>query len=281
MPELPEVETIVRRLQHELAGRVLGKVRLLRTDILHGNPRRFASWLTGKRVERVHRRAKRAILEFSPSGRVVFHLGMTGRLLLTEADAPLEKHTHLTLGFASTRRELRFLDPRRFGGVWLFVGAETPVGPRLGEVGPEPLTLTSKAFRGVLAHGRQIKALLMDQRAIAGLGNIYCDESLHAAGIHPLTPADTLDAVHAERLLVAIKTTLRQAIRHEGSTYMDYRTVDGREGSFQRFHRVYQREDLPCRTCGAAIVCLRVAGRSTFICPSCQPKPNRPNIQTS
>jgi len=140
----------------------------------------------------------------------------------------------------------------------------------LGPLGPEPLELTATAFREVLARKRQIKALLMDQTAIAGLGNIYCDEALHAAGVHPLTRADEISSENAGRLLRAIKSVLRRAIRFQGSTLMDYRSADGEPGSFQRYHRVYGREGEPCRTCRTPIERIQVGGRSTHFCPRCQ-----------
>ena len=132
------------------------------------------------------------------------------------------------------------------------------------------MELRIKDFKHILARRRQIKALLLDQRMIAGLGNIYCDESLHAANIHPLTAARDLGHEEALRLLRAIKATLRKAIRHKGTTMMDYRTADGEAGAFRRFLRVYHREGEPCKRCGAPIERLMVAGRSSFICPRCQ-----------
>lgn len=271
MPELPEAETIARELNRRLARRRLGPVMLLRSDIVHGDPRPLDRLLPGRRVMRVHRQAKRVVLDLQPATRLVFHLGMSGRLYLCGVAESVEKHTHLRIRIAGTRRELRFRDPRRFGGIWCLTGSDRHKGKRLGEVGWEPLETTPAVFRRVLGRRRQIKALLLDQRAIAGLGNIYCDESLHAARIHPLAKAGNLDRATADRLLRAIKTTLRKAIRFGGSTFMDYRRADGAVGSFQRYHRVYNREGKPCHRCGTAIVRIRAAGRSTFLCPKCQP----------
>ena len=279
MPELPEAETIARALHERLAGATLGRVDVARNDVIHGDPRPLDEILPGRRVERAYRRAKRVILALSPSAELVFHLGMSGRLTVAAFDAPVETHTHVRIAVAagwSGRRidggeELRFRDPRRFGGVWCFAGSEAPVGRRLGPLGAEPLELTAAAFRRLLAGRRQVKGLLLDQRVIAGIGNIYCDEALFAAGVHPLRLAAALDAREAGRLLRAIKTTLNKAIRHRGSTLMDYRQADGAEGSFQRLHRVYHREGKPCRKCGMPIERLIVAGRSTFVCTACQP----------
>ena len=221
MPELPEAETIARQLQRQLAGRTLGRVRLTRMDIVHGDPRPLNKLLPGRCVQRVHRRAKRVILGLDAGVELVFRLGMTGRLIVCPTDHPVEKHTHLRIAVADTPHELRFRDPRRFGGIWCLTGSDRQVGKSLGEVGSEPLEATPAAFRNAMNRRRQIKALLMDQAVIAGLGNIYCDESLHAAGVHPLTRADSLSPESADRLLRAIKTTLRRAIRFNGSTLMD------------------------------------------------------------
>ena len=305
MPELPEVETIARQLQAGLAGRSFGRVLHVRSDMVHGANRPLGELLPGLRVRCVRRRAKRVIFELSGcAAEMIVHLGMTGRLLICPCEDPVEKHTHLRVAVRDSGLELRFRDPRRFGGIWWSApslpgesrtltradsskakqleGRRAPAarrtssgkrGKALGPLGPEPLELSADAFAKLLDRNRQIKALLMDQTAIAGLGNIYCDEALFAAGLHPLSLSCDLPLEQARRLLRAIKSTLRRAIRHQGSTFMDYRSPDGRPGGFQRFHRVYGREDLPCRACGSTIARTQVAGRSTFVCPTCQPKP--------
>ena len=270
MPELPEAETIARQLGRKLTGRTFGTVLLERRDVIRGDRLDLRKVLSGRRVDRVWRRAKRIILELDAGLRLIVRLGMTGRLTVGPASDPLEKHTHLRIAVEGTSSELRFRDPRRFGGV-ICVERDGPADrEELEGIGIEPLEASAAAFRKVLDRRRQIKALLMDQHVVAGLGNIYCDESLHAAGIHPLTRADSLDAERAGRLLRAIKTTLRRAIRFNGTTLMDYRDADGREGSFQRLHRVYQREGEPCKTCRTPIRRIHAAGRSTFFCPKCQ-----------
>lgn len=272
MPELPEAETIARELNRRLTGCALGRAILTRSDMVHGDPRPLGALLKGRRVKQVRRRAKRVILDLKPQAELIFGLGMTGRLTLVPRRQPIEPHTHLRIPIAGTARELRFCDPRRFGGIWCLAGGDRHVGRKLGEVGPEPLETTPAGFLRVLGRRRQIKALLMDQRMIAGLGNIYCDEALHAAGIHPLTRANTLDAMCAGKLLRAVKSTLRRAIRHNGSTMTDYRRADGQPGSFQKYHRVYRREGKPCRKCGTPITRIHAAGRSTFFCRCCQPR---------
>ena len=273
MPELPEAETIARALHDQLADRRLGTVTLLRSDIVHGDPRPLSDLLPSRRVKRVWRRAKRVMLDLDPAAELIFHLGMSGRLTVTACDDPLEKHTHLRIQIRQTDQELRFRDPRRFGGIWCFCGNGPRVGRALGPVGLEPFEATPAQWRSILDRRRTIKALLLDQRLIAGLGNIYCDESLHTAGIHPLAPANVLDKKGAARLLRSVRSTLNRAIRSGGSTLMDYRQADGSSGSFQKRHRVYGREGKPCKTCDCPIERLVVAGRSSYLCPRCQPIP--------
>ncbi|MCH7993783.1 MAG: bifunctional DNA-formamidopyrimidine glycosylase/DNA-(apurinic or apyrimidinic site) lyase [Planctomycetes bacterium] len=273
MPELPEAETIAQELSAQLTGKRLGKVLVLRPDIVHGSPQPLGKLLSGRRIRSVHRRAKRVILTLTPPAELIFCFGMSGRIRVCPANAPVEPHTHLRIKLSGSTRELRFRDPRRFGGVWCLAGGKSHVGRKLGPLGPEPLPMTPAEFQQVISRRRQIKALLLDQRLIAGLGNIYCDEALHAAGIHPLTQAGALDAVATRRLLRAIKSTLRHAIRMNGSTLTDYLRTDGRRGSFQKYHRVYQHVGKPCRSCGTVIERLIVAGRSTFVCTVCQPLP--------
>lgn len=271
MPELPEAETIAVELHRRLAGQTLGRVTLTRKDIVHGDPRPLDRLLRGRRVTRVYRRAKRVILRLQPEAELIFRLGMSGRLTIVSRREPVEPHTHLRIAIASGARELRFCDPRRFGGVWCLAGSARHVGKRLGPLGVEPLETKARTFWKILQRRRKIKALLMDQGVIAGLGNIYCDEALHAAGVHPLTPAGNLDSQQAGRLLRAIKSTLRKAIKYNGSTVSDYRRVDGERGSFQDFHRVYGREGEECLNCGSTILRIQAAGRSSHLCPICQP----------
>lgn len=270
MPELPEVETIARELDRCLSGEAVVGVRVMRRDVVHGDRRSLGRLIRGRRVARVFRRAKRVIVDLEPDRQLVFHLGMSGRLTVESADVTPEVHTHVRVRVGDGRRELRFRDPRRFGGVWCFADGAEHIGYRLGPLGAEPLELTLRSFRTILNRKRQIKALLLDQRVIAGLGNIYCDESLFGAGLHPQTRANELSGEDARRLLRSIKTVLRRAISYRGSTLVDYRQADGTEGSYQKYHRVYNREGKPCRRCRTPIVRCIAAGRSTFFCPACQ-----------
>ncbi len=279
MPELPEAETIARQLHRQLAGKRLGDVYLARTDIVKSPTPDFVQRLCHRGVVRVHRRAKRVVIALDPPGTLIFGLGMTGRLMVVQSGAEIEKHTHLRIAIPDLNAELRFRDPRRFGGVWFQdqgddAASDSGSKDHFENFGVEPLTCTRKQFGRVLSRKKQIKALLMDQTAIAGLGNIYCDESLHASGIHPLTRADCLSDSSSAALLIAIKSVLRRAIRSKGSTLMDYRDADGAEGAFQRLHRVYGREGEACKTCKTRIKRIIAAGRSTHFCPKCQRRKN-------
>ncbi|MEK6676225.1 MAG: bifunctional DNA-formamidopyrimidine glycosylase/DNA-(apurinic or apyrimidinic site) lyase [Planctomycetota bacterium] len=271
MPELPEVETIARELSSRMLGLSIHRVWLSRRDIVRAGIESLETESSGKRVIAIARRGKRIEIDLEPEGRLVFHLGMSGRITMCDPAQPLETHTHLRIGFGDGQRELRFRDPRRFGGVWFSTDKMDGPGRGLRELGAEPLELSRAKFLQLLARSRQIKALLLDQQAIAGLGNIYCDESLHAAGIHPLRRAEGLTREEGAKLLQSIKSTLRRAIRFRGTTLVDYRQPDGTEGGFRRHHRVYQREGEACRTCGFQIVRIIAAGRSTFLCSKCQP----------
>ena len=190
---------------------------------------------------------------------------MTGQLTVDAIDAPAKRHTHLTIDLDAAR-QLRFVDPRRFGGIfWLDDAA-------IDTIGPEPLTMRAVTLGRRLATTRRaIKTALLDQRIVAGIGNIYADEALHAAGLHPLTPANALAADDVRGLSRAIKRVLRRAIRAGGSTLRDYVNGRGERGTFQLLHRVYDRADQPCRRCRSAIVRIVVGGRSTCFCAICQP----------
>ncbi len=282
MPELPEVETVARGVARRITGRVMQTVRLKRPDMLHGNGGQM-SGLVGRRVEDVRRAGKQIKLTFrneggTPPPTMFVHLGMTGRLVAVDPDTPVERHTHLRITFSDGGSELRFCDPRRFGGIWL-VAAEGDKGRRwkgrrLPPIAADPLTLTLPELRKLLDRRRQIKALLLDQEPISGIGNIYCDEMLHRCGIHPLTGAADLSPETVRCLHGAMRRVLNEAIRAGGSSISDYRDADNGRGSFQLQHRVYGRAGQPCRKCGHPIERLVVAGRGTYICPHCQPAPS-------
>ncbi len=269
MPELPEVQTIVDTLRPVAVGRIVAAVDVHRADVVDPPSADLSLRLVGRRIAGVVRRAKRVVFTLDDGCRFYVHLGMTGRLTLDPADAPLVRHTHVVWHLAGgDGLGIRFRDPRRFGGVW-WLGQSAGDEGRLG---PEPLTLPPAVLAARLARtARAIKTALLDQRVVAGLGNIYVDESLHRAGIHPLTPARAVPAAAVARLNRAIKHTLRTALRHRGSTLRDYADAHGQAGGFQLLHAVYDRADAPCRTCRTPIERVVLGGRSTHFCPRCQP----------
>lgn len=269
MPELPEVQTIVNMLAPLLAKRRILTATLARRDILTPATADFPGSIVGQRLATITRRGKRIVFTLDNGCRFYIHLGMSGRLVLTDPTTPLPRHTHFFARFdLNDPRELRFTDPRRFGGIW-WLGDEAPHDDGMG---PEPLTLRPVQLERLLSRTtRPIKNALLDQTMIAGLGNIYVDESLHAAGIHPLTPAHSLTTGQIRRLNRAIKRILRRAIRHRGSTLRDYRDATGQPGNFQSIHRVYARTALPCLSCAQPIERIILGGRSTHFCPKCQP----------
>jgi formamidopyrimidine-DNA glycosylase len=192
---------------------------------------------------------------------------MTGRLKIEPRDAPAVKHTHLMAPFAASRLELRFSDPRRFGGIF-WIGRDDRSDLKLG---PEPLRIKPAQLAARLAKTkRAIKSALLDQSVLAGLGNIYVDESLFHAHIHPLSRSDRLSQEQVRALNRAIKTTLRRAIRHRGSSVRDYVDANGARGGFQKLHRVYDRAGDACAVCGIPIQRIVLGGRSTHFCPHCQ-----------
>lgn len=279
MPELPEVETIAVELAAALPGAVVESVHIHRADVIQHGGETIAKRLTGMRFTAVDRHGKRLFLRLD-GGDLVVHLGMTGWLTLLPASEPVLPHTHVRLSFNGRTDELRFRDPRRFGGIWFFGVGENGKARRLNTLGPDALSIRVPVLRALLKRRRQIKALLMDQQAISGLGNIYCDEALFSARIHSLTLAHALSETQVRQLACAIRKVLRASIESGGTTISDYRGADGREGAFQDRLRVYDREGAPCKRCGAKIRRILAAGRSTHFCPRCQ-KRRRPFLRRS
>jgi formamidopyrimidine-DNA glycosylase len=265
MPELPEVQTVVTTLAPLVLCKRIRKVVHFRPDMVTPPDFNLANALAGRVIATLTRRGKRIIFQLDDGNALFIHLGMTGRLSVEPSNAPLQPHTHLILDIAS-KRQLRFRDPRRFGEIrWLGESHEDE------KMGPEPLSMRASQLAKRLARTtRAIKNALMDQHVVAGLGNIYVDESLFAAGIHPLAPADKLTAQQVAALTKSIKKVLRRAIRHRGSTLRDYVDANGSAGAFQRLHSVYDRADQPCRKCRALISRIVLGGRSTHFCPNCQ-----------
>ena len=262
MPELPEVETVVRSVAAHLAGRRILESRFTSKFVTPGSRARLAQRLAGRRIESVKRRGKFIVIALD-QGTLTVHLGMTGKLL-TQGEAG--EHTHGV--FTLDDGMLLYHDPRQFGRIEWSAGEP----PRVARLGPEPLEISLEDFRARLKRKTRIKALLLNQTFLAGLGNIYADESLFAAGIHPLAIAARLGPARAEKLYQAIRGVLTHAIRLGGSSISDYVNAQGERGWFQMEHKVYGREGEPCATCGRPIRKILVAQRGTHYCPHCQKK---------
>jgi formamidopyrimidine-DNA glycosylase len=273
MPELPEVETVVRGLRGALVGRRIVGVRLGKTDFID-DPPALERDLPGSRVAAVGRHGKFIRLRLEKGGAplaLLVHLGMTGQLAARGPQAPLVAHTHAIFAL-DDGRELRYTDARRFGRIAL-VPDGSAAGP-LGRLGDDALATTFAAFRARVAGRRaMIKALLLDQRVLSGLGNIYTDESLWRARLHPRRIAARLQPEELRRLFGAVQRVLREAIRWRGSSISDYLDAEGRPGQYQLRHRAYGREGKPCSRCRAKIRRVMVAGRSSYFCPRCQRSP--------
>jgi formamidopyrimidine-DNA glycosylase len=279
MPELPEVETIVRGLRTVLPGRTILSVRLGKTDFIE-DPLALAEQLPGRRIEKVERMGKFISLGLSagleaknPERQIdlVIHLGMTGWLGVRRPADSVAPHTHVFFELENGQ-ELRYTDIRRFGQIRL-VPAEgkSAFSERLGR---EPLEISAGEFNKLLAGRRaRIKALLLDQRIFRGIGNIYADESLWQARIHPARLAARLNQAELARLRTAIRRVLQHAIRDRGSSISNFVDAEGQPGEYQQRHRAYGREGKPCFRCGTKIKREVIAGRSSFFCLRCQRRP--------
>ena len=269
MPELPEVETTRRGLAPHVEGRTVRGVVLRRPDLRWPIPREVPGCLTGARIDAVRRRAKYLLLD-TAGGSAVLHLGMSGSLRVLGGDVPARAHDHVDIALDSGR-VLRFNDPRRFGCLlWQPAGE---VHPLLRGLGPEPL---SDAFDGdwlfARSQGRRapVKAFLMDQAVVVGVGNIYAAESLFRAGIAPARAAGAISRERYARLAAAVKTILDHAITRGGTTLRDFLSPDGAPGYFEQELFVYGREGEPCKACGRPIRDGRMGNRATAWCPGCQ-----------
>ena len=269
MPELPEVETVVRSLVGELVGRRVTRVTLRERRLRGGVARDFPARLEGRRIVRLARRGKYLLTWLDDGAVLLVHLGMTGQLTLAPASRPDRVHDHVVLALDDGRL-LTFNDARRFGRVAVVAGEA--LRDEAGD-GVDPLTdeFTAHALFALTRHRRtSIKALLMDQRRVAGLGNIYVNEILFHAGIRPGRCAGRVARAECERLVAWTRRVLEEAIRRGGSSISDYRDGLGRTGEFQLRHHVYDRATEPCRRCGTPIRRRVQGGRSSFYCPGCQ-----------
>ena len=269
MPELPEVETVARGLNQQIAGDVIESIWLgSKPEPLKSSAREIAAALQSKKIARVRRSGKHIVFDLEPIGigssaiQWIVHLGMTGSLLVTTPENDREKHTHAVAQLASGR-ELRFVDPRRFGRLSVIEKFSPP--------GSEPLDISLEDF-AALFRGRKtpIKSALLNQKLLSGVGNIYADEALFRTAIKPRRRAASLTRDDLSRLHSALKRVLKHAIKLGGSSISDYVDSNGDEGFFQLKHRVYGREDKPCLVCKTPIKRIVIGGRSSHYCPKCQ-----------
>ncbi len=273
MPELPEVETVANGVHARVHGQTIQSIWTSnKPQTFKSTPEVISETLTGSRIERVHRVGKTIVVDLKRSGmeaQFLVHLGMTGRLLVSEPDVPIPPHTHAVLSL-SGGRELRFVDARRFGRLSVLTTHEEDDQPYSGP-GKEPLLISPPDFIA-LFRGRKtpIKAALLNQSLLHGVGNIYADEGLFRAGIRPKRQAGRLTRAELGRLREALITVLKHAIELGGSSVSDYVDADGVRGFFQLEHRVYMRTGQPCLVCSTPIKKIVVGGRSTHFCPVCQ-----------
>jgi formamidopyrimidine-DNA glycosylase len=282
MPELPEVETVRTGLAPVMEGQVIAKAHVNRPDLRWPFPERMAERLTGTRVERLRRRSKYILADLDREETLLIHLGMSGRMTVSGDplgrfvhDHPMpEKHDHVVFDMANGAR-VTFNDPRRFGAMDLMATLEADRHPLLAALGPEPLgNAFNEAYFTAAVKTRRtpVKAALLDQKLVAGLGNIYVCEALYRARIAPIRRADRIGLPRLAALVPIIRAVLDEAIAAGGSSLKDYRQADGELGYFQHSFDVYGREGQPCRTpgCGGTIRRTVQSGRSSFHCPQCQ-----------
>jgi formamidopyrimidine-DNA glycosylase len=284
MPELPEVETVARGLRRAILGRRIVSVYLGKTDFID-DPVALEEHLPGRRIEAVERFGKFMLLRLSVSAgtervhsngdaaaaSLLVHLGMTGHIAPSPAAQPREKHTHVCL-LLDDGRELRYTDARRFGRIAYLT--EEPLAEELVGFGADPLEVTEEEFaKRIRSRRARIKALLLDQSVLRGVGNIYADESLWKAKIHPARLGSKLRRQETEQLRRELQKILQKAIVMRGSSISDFLDAEGEPGEYQRHHRAYGREGKGCYRCKTGIRRGIVAGRSSYYCPQCQPAP--------
>jgi formamidopyrimidine-DNA glycosylase len=274
MPELPEVETIARKLSPAITGKRVAAVYLSGKSLRKPIPGDFAARLLNRTIRTLHRRGKYLIVEMKPHAFWLIHLGMSGRLSYSAGIAKRPNHTHATICFDGGG-ELQYFDPRRFGLMDLYEIPKLEELPEVKQLGLDPLSSTIAGpwlWRELARTRRDIKSFLLDQRRIAGVGNIYASEVLFRVRLHPERRCNTLSQRDASALARAVREVLQAAVDHRGTSFSDFLDSDGAPGEHQDFLQVFQREGEKCRRCRAIIHRLRQGNRSSYYCPRCQEK---------
>jgi formamidopyrimidine-DNA glycosylase len=277
MPELPEVETLRRELDKEVVGKRVKKVDVtgMKSIRRHPNKKHFTTKVEGHKFTGVQRRGKYLVLSLETGDFLVIHLGMSGQLLRTATKDPVAKHTHVIFTFTQ-HGQLRYLDPRKFGEMFVTTPEElTSEIPELTDLGVDPVDTPmswTKFGQMLMSHSMKLKSFLMDQKILAGIGNIYSDEILFQAGLRYDRMTDSLSTQEIRRLYRAVVETLHDAIKYGGSTLADegYVNLHGDPGEYQEHHQVYARDKEACRRCRVPLVKAKFGGRSTYYCEQCQ-----------
>lgn len=273
MPELPEVETVRRTLEEQAAGKEIIGIEIFMAKIIKmPSIEEFRRQIIDKTIIKVDRRGKYLLVRLSGDMTLVVHLRMTGQLIYCPQEQEIIKHTHIIFNL-NNAYHLRYIDQRQFGTLNLAANQEVANLSGIRTLGPEPLEgeFSKEYLDNYLTNKKtKIKALLLDQTFVAGLGNIYADEALFTAGIHPERLAGTLNSSEKSRLYMAIKEVLAEGIKYRGTTLKDYVDAEGKRGGFQNRLKSYGREGKPCVVCGNNIIKKKVGGRSSSYCPNCQ-----------
>jgi formamidopyrimidine-DNA glycosylase len=275
MPELPEVETVVKGLRPLITDKIVTAVEIREENMIafpKADIEAFTDSLVGSKIEAINRRGKYIIIELNKDKNMVIHLRMTGKLLVKEVKEFRDKHTHVIFSL-NDGQEIRFNNIRKFGRVYLIDKNHPEQAGGLADLGPEPLSddLTVEDFKKLFENRRALmKSLLLNQHFIAGIGNIYADEILFRSGVRPDRTADTLTEMEKEAVYHNMREILKKGIIYGGTSFSDYVNAFGEKGSFQEELRVHQRQGEECYECGSIIEKIKVSGRSTYFCPQCQ-----------
>ncbi len=274
MPELPEVETVVRALRQTIIGQTITGVDINNSDRIFPDKNEFAALLHGKKFEGVKRRGKNILIDLSGGHTLWVHLKMTGHFYYLPITDPIAKHDHIVFHLNNNGHNLRFNDYRRFGRLRIYRTDEIMQQKGLVELGPEPLEITSEEFVNLLSSRRRmIKPALMDQYFIVGIGNIYADESLYRTRIHPRRLTNSVSKPKLRELHGHIQKILKRAIKMMGTSVDTFAGVNGQPGKYQKYLQVYGREGEPCAKCGQAVRREKIGSRSAHYCPRCQKEP--------